>query len=372
MKKKTVKVVLGAIASSKNIDRAVKSATRGRFRYKPIALVWNENAWWYNTQLKKLIKQGKYKTGKYTRFTIQDTKKRIIHAPSFIDKIVQYALNNVIREVYEPCYIQDSYACIRKKGPQACIKQLHRYQRLAYKKFKEPVLVKLDISKFFYSINRSIVFDILCKKIKDTKVRALLVEKLKFNVSHIGLPLGNLTAQQFANILLNEFDHWVKRCLKVKYYCRYADDMFMLVDGRDYGKEVMKLCKEYIEYKLDLKCNTSKCYVRSANTIEALGHVVNYDGPIMLLGRNMRRLKKILKTKYVLDKGISTTIRRNMITNKKSNFRKATNEDILIRLNSWYGHFQLANIHGLIDYVWKITGEDRFVFDKELNKFVMT
>lgn len=371
MKKKTYKLKLLSVCNSRNINKAVKRATRGRFRYKPTAMVWCKYSHMFNKLLKLTIRQGKYKTGKYTKFIIMDTKKRIIHAPSFIDKVVQYTLNFKIRNIYEPSYIQDSYACIRGKGPQACVEQLVRYQRLAYKNYQEPVLVKLDISKFFYTINRSVVFNILCKKLTDIKVRALLVEKLKFNVSSKGLPLGNLTSQQFANVLLNELDQYIKRCLKVKYYVRYADDMFLLVDGKEYGKHIMNMCNRYIEDVLDLTCNKNKCYVKSANKIEALGYVIYQEGYIKLLGRNKRRLSKILRTRYVLDKGITTTIRRNMIFNKKSNFRRATKEDILIRLNCWYGHFKMANVHGLIDTVWERTGEKRFRFDKEADKFVM-
>lgn len=371
MKKKTYKLKLASICNSRNMNRAVKIATRGRFRYKPTAMMWCKYPHMFNKLLKKIIRQGKYKTGKYTKFTIMDTKKRIIHAPSFIDKLVQYMLNFKIRNIYEPSYIQDSYACIRNKGPQACVKQLVRYQRLAYKNYQEPILVKLDISKFFYSINRSVIFNILCKKITDIKVRALLVEKMKFNVSNKGLPLGNLTSQQFANVLLNEIDQYIKRQLKVKYYVRYADDMFLLVDGRIYGKYILDMCNKYIEDVLDLKCNKNKCYIKSASKIEALGYIIYQEGYIRLLGRNKRRLTKILKTRYVLDKGISTTIRRNMIYNKKTNFKVATQEDILIRLNCWYGHFKLANVYGLIDSVWERTGESRFRFDKELDKFIM-
>jgi hypothetical protein len=42
------------------------------------------------------------------------------------------------------------------------------------------------------------------------------------------MPLGNLTSQFFANVYLNELDHFVKHKLKAKYYIRYVDDFVIL------------------------------------------------------------------------------------------------------------------------------------------------
>ena len=47
-----------------------------------------------------------------------------------------------------------------------------------------------------------------------------------------GLPIGNLTSQMFANVLLNPLDQFIKREMGVPKYVRYVDDLIMLVQER--------------------------------------------------------------------------------------------------------------------------------------------
>ena len=56
--------------------------------------------------------------------------------------------------------------------------------------------------------------------------------------SNLGIPTGNYTSQFFANIYLNELDHFVKENLKVKYYVRYMDDFILLLDTKETSKKV--------------------------------------------------------------------------------------------------------------------------------------
>ena len=62
-----------------------------------------------------------------------------------------------------------------------------------------------------------------------------------------GLPIGNLTSQFWANVYLNDFDHFVKRELKCPAYVRYVDD-FLLFSNE---KEVLKDWRKRIIEKLE-------------------------------------------------------------------------------------------------------------------------
>ena len=51
--------------------------------------------------------------------------------------------------------------------------------------------------------------------------------------SGVGIPLGNLTSQLFANVYLHELDWHVKQTLSVQHYVRYCDDFVMLIPSRE-------------------------------------------------------------------------------------------------------------------------------------------
>lgn len=214
------------ILNYRNLNKAIKRATRGRFKYKNGAVKFNINYPYSLSFLKEMINSYEYRTKGYGQFLIKDSKKRIIHVPCFTDKLMQYSINNILAPVLENMYIKDSYACIKGKGPQKAVLRLKYFQYKAYRIYKNPILIKIDIKSFFYSINRAEVFDILCGIIKCEDTRILLAEILKFLPSSKGLPLGNLTSQQFANMLLNKFDQYAKRTLRLEFYLRYADDIF--------------------------------------------------------------------------------------------------------------------------------------------------
>ncbi|MDX1967021.1 MAG: RNA-directed DNA polymerase, partial [Planctomycetaceae bacterium] len=47
-----------------------------------------------------------------------------------------------------------------------------------------------------------------------------------------GLPIGNLTSQFFANVLLDPIDHFIKERLRIPGYVRYADDLLLFADSK--------------------------------------------------------------------------------------------------------------------------------------------
>lgn len=373
MKDTNVNIV--KILNYRNMYKSLKKVTRGRFKYKNGAIKFILKYPFSLILLKDMVNGYRYYTKGYGQFIIKDTKKRIIHVPCFTDKLIQYSINNVLAPKLESMYIKDSYACIKDKGPQAAVLKLKYFQYKAYKVYKNPILVKIDISRFFYSINRSLVFDILCCGIKCEDTRILLGEILKFLPANKGLPLGNLTSQQFANMLLNKFDQYVKRTLKLEFYLRYADDIFIIVDGKSRAKKVLELSKIYLKERLDLTAHPKKCYYEPANNIIGLGHRIVYDkatgkNKILLLSRNKNKLYKILKINQVVDKSLTGILTRDSVKDdSKSLLRPATIEDILIRLNSWNGHVRLVKSEKYIQRVLKRNGVKSIFYTGE--KFMM-
>lgn len=194
-----------------------------------------------------------YKTSKYHIFKIYEPKEREIYRlPYYPDRIAHHTLMNILEPIWEKVFISHSYACRKNKGIHNATRDIKKI----LKKDKENTeyCLKLDIRKFYPSINHDILKAIIRRKIKDSSLLNVLDGIID---SADGVPIGNYLSQYFANLYLTYFDHWVKEVKKVKYYFRYADDIVILHKDKNY---LHKLCFEIKEYlqsnlKLHLKDN---------------------------------------------------------------------------------------------------------------------
>ena len=109
--------------------------------------------------------------------------------------------------------------------------------------------LKLDITKFYPSVNHDILKALLRRKFKDAKLLALLEEIIN---SAEGLPIGNYLSQYMANFYLSYFDHWIKETKAVKYYYRYADDLVFLHHDKEYLHQLLTEIKHYLYNNLHL------------------------------------------------------------------------------------------------------------------------
>ena len=300
-----------------NMLKAYKSTQKGKLKLKYSAMKFKEYYPVYLKQLRDSIISNEYKHRGYIKFVVYEPKMRIIYAPNYKDKIVQHMINNILRDVYEPLFIFDSYACIRNKGNQAAVLRIQKFQRQASMMYKSPYFLKLDISKFFYTIDRDILKKILIKKIHDEMTLKLLFLIIDSFDEPKGLPLGNLTSQLFANIYLNEIDHIIKRKYRVRFYVRYADDMFLIVKDKETALYLKEVLVKEIKEILDLTVNPKKAYVSPYNVIDGLGFKISPNN-IKVLSKNKRRLKHLI-------------------------LKGDTNS-----LSSWYGYSHISNCQSLI------------------------
>ena len=68
-----------------------------------------------------------YKHGGYREFVVTDSKKRIIKAAPFRDRVTHHAVCNIIEPIFEKGFIYDSYACRKGKGTHSAIKRLENF-----------------------------------------------------------------------------------------------------------------------------------------------------------------------------------------------------------------------------------------------------
>lgn len=112
----------------------------------------------------------------------------------------------------------------------------------------------------------------------------------------IGLPLGNYMSQQFANLYLTKFDHWIKQDKKVAHYFRYMDDIVILGDNKDELRLLFGEIKEYLykNLKLTIKSN-HQIFPVTSRGIDFVGYV-HYKNYTKLRKRIKKNFIKMIKT----------------------------------------------------------------------------
>lgn len=158
-------------------------------------------------------------------------------------------------------------------------------------------MLKCDIRKFFASIDQQILLNIVEAYILDKRVCMLIANIVdSFNSGPIGngLPLGNLTSQLLVNVYMNEFDQFVKHTLKVKHYIRYADDIVILSDDKQYLLKTLSYMKVFLRDRLRLQLHPNKVSIETlASGVDFLGWVHFTDYRVLRTSTKRRMFRRI-------------------------------------------------------------------------------
>ncbi|MDD3757716.1 MAG: reverse transcriptase/maturase family protein [Advenella sp.] len=202
------------------------------------------------------LMNGTYKAKPYYQFYVYEPKKRLISAPAFRDRVVQHAIYNVIRPIFDRKFIDHSYACRLGKGTHSASDYVHNALQASD---KDSYVLQLDIRRYYYSLDREILRAQIEKVIKDKRMVDLV---MSFAVTNepLGAPIGNLLSQLFGLIYLNPLDHFVKRELKVKHYARYVDDFVLIGIAREQAIEYKARVIEFLDAKLHLSLSKSSIH----------------------------------------------------------------------------------------------------------------
>lgn len=154
---------------------------------------------------------------------------------------------NIMEPIWVNLFISQTYSCIKERGIHKLAKDIKK--ALGKDPEGTKYCLKLDIVKFYPSIDHNILKNIIRRKIKDKQLLRILDEIID---SADGVPIGNYLSQFFANLYLTYFDHWIKEELKIKYYYRYADDIVILGDDKEKLHNILIAIKFYLKYNLKL------------------------------------------------------------------------------------------------------------------------
>jgi retron-type reverse transcriptase len=216
-----------------------------------------------------------WRPGEYRSFFVYEPKHRLVQAPCFEDRVVHHALIDVIEPLFDKKFIKDSYACRRGKGIHNTSVRLQQFLRSAGSGGRKVYVLKADISKYFPSINHGKLISIIKKTVKDPDVLWLCDKIIKhYGYEKRGLPVGALTSQLFANVYLDQFDHFIKDELGIKYYLRYMDDFVILAHDKKVLWELLAEVESFLAVELSLSLNPKTSIFPASKGVDFAGYRV--------------------------------------------------------------------------------------------------
>jgi retron-type reverse transcriptase len=270
-----------SICSIDNLILADNNAMKGKAKqYGVIQHLKNRELNLKNLQ--QMLIEKTYTTSAYTTFKIRDPKEREIYQlPYYPDRITHHAVMNVLEPVFVSSFISHTYSCIKGKGIHAASRAL----RIALSDENATrYCLKLDIRKFYPSIDHDVLKALLRRKIKDQDLLWLLDNIID---SAPGLPIGNYLSQYLANFYLTYFDHWLKETKKATYF-RYADDMVILARNKADLHQLLADIKQYLVEKLKLEIKGNyQIFPVEARGIDFVGYVFYHSHTLL-----RKRIKK--------------------------------------------------------------------------------
>jgi hypothetical protein len=241
--------------------------------------------------LQEQLRQGTYTHDPYQAFVIHDPKRRQIHKSTVKDRVVHQAMINVIEPYFERRFIFYSYSSRKGKGTHAAIRRLERMlQRLSRNNTQTVYVLKMDIARFFATVDHEILLDQLGQLVTDERMIGLLRLIIgSFQATHgKGIPLGNVTSQLFANVYLNPLDQFVKHELRPRLYLRFCDDFVCVAFNRDDFRPFIFRVDSFLRKHLKLRRHSGKTICRTHRQgIDFLGYVMKPN--VILLRTKTRR-----------------------------------------------------------------------------------
>ncbi len=235
------------ICSPDNIELAYRQARKGKRHYVEVGRIESEQEKYFS-ELRQMLLSGTYKNSSYEVITRNTGRKirKIYKLPFFPDRVIHHCLIQVLSPIWMKLFIRDTYATIPGRGIHDGAK---RVKNALCDIEGTQYCLKIDVKKYYPSVNNKILKGIIARKIKCKKTLALLAEIID---STQGIPIGNYTSQWLGNLYLAYFDHFVKEQLHVKYYFRYADDMVFLSGSKEKLWDVFRKTKNYLTNELYL------------------------------------------------------------------------------------------------------------------------
>ena len=283
----------------------------------------------YIEDIIKMLKNGLVGNKHYNIFLIYEPKCRLVMSLSVKDKVINHFVTRYVLEKKLTKYLNDRNVATRKgMGTDYAIKLVKKYINELKCKYDNFYVLKMDISKYFYSIDHEVLkklmadkldtyeYDIISKIIDSTNKNYIneTINKVKKNNDiplyeyNKGLPIGNMTSQFLSIYYLYKLDHFIVNDLHLKYYVRYMDDFIILDNDIKKLKEAKKIITDKLEKEYKLKINEKKTWINNIKYgFNFLGYtykVIDKKTIIKIKRSNIDKIKKRIKeVKYLFNTG---------------------------------------------------------------------
>jgi len=326
------------ITDPENILQAFLDARRGKTQKRDIrrCMKHMDEAC---SRIREMLTAKTYKTSPYRTMMIHEPKTRMIfNLPFFPDRVIHHALMRILEPIWQGLFITDSYACIKGRGLHSGSRRTMEYTR------KYKYCLKMDISKFYPSVDHDILYAIIQRKIKCADTLWLLKEIVYSVPDGKNVPIGNYTSQWMGNLYLNELDQFLKHEHRVKAYLRYCDDFCIFHNDKSYLNRMAGIIKEFLSERL--KLTLSKCDLFPVSRgVDFLGYR-HFPDHVLLRKSTATRMKRHLRKLPVL-------LAKNRISTDQ--YRST-----LASVNGWlrWGNTHNLSLHLRLDSLRKAIEDD--------------
>jgi len=256
--------------------------------------------------LEQQIDSGTWEPSPYTAFVATRPKAREIYAPDFTDRVLHTWAVERVEPPFERIFIHDSFGNRRGKGSHAAVRRASQFMRQVHSGQGGGFYLQLDISNFFYSISREILWGMLKPAMQHSGVdirvqqvmhallrrsacdhgvrhrssavqRALVPrhKQLQHAARGCGLPIGNLPSQFLANVYMNVFDQFVKHTLKAKRYIRYVDDFVLFHQDKNQLQRWLIEIEAFLAERLRLRLKDDIRLRPMTDGLDFLGYIIH-------------------------------------------------------------------------------------------------
>lgn len=303
------------ICDFENLIGAYRDAARAK-RYRNEVLDFTFHLGDNLHQIQRELLNMTYTVGPYREFYVRYPKPRLVMALGFRDRVVQWAIYRQINPYLDKRYIEHSYGCRRDKGTLKAAVCLHNWQQLISRKedADDWYIVKGDISKYFYRVDHKKVEETYAST-NDDEWFAWLIGTIINNpdvpfglpvgmkpddcprsqrLFDVGMPIGNLTSQETANLFLDRLDQYCKHVLKQHFFARYMDDFGVFVKGKENAWKVYNEIGDFLRHEMLLDISPKSVIQKATAPIEFVGYLLTPHG-IRMRKKTTRHMKSSLK-----------------------------------------------------------------------------
>jgi RNA-directed DNA polymerase len=265
---------------------------------------------------------------------------RQLGIPTVVDRLVQQAILQVLENILDPTFSASSFGFRRGRGAHDALAQASRYVAEG-----RPIVVDLDLEKFFDRVNHDILMSRLARRIDDKRLLRIIRRFLEAGMlqngvcveRHEGTPQGGPLSPLLANLLLDDLDRELER--RDHRFCRYADDCNIYVQSLAAGERVLASVTKYLEEHLKLRVNRSKSAVASVEERKFLGHRLLANGTQTIAPKSLERAQDRVCDITRRNRGVSfeQVVRElnSFLTGWVTYFRHAKAKGVLTELGSW-------------------------------------